>query len=71
MPSVLRRMPRVQRKQKRERADDRRARLAHQREARHLARRFVIPALLVLLAVLVTYFFLKYGIGGPRTKASA
>ncbi len=64
-------MPRVQRKQKRERADDRRARLAHQHSARHLAKRFVIPALLALLVVLVAYFFHKYGFGGAGTKSTA
>lgn len=64
-------MPPKQQKQPRERAVDRRSRLAKQRQARMFAKRFIIPALLVVLALVVAFFFSKYGLGAARTKPVA
>lgn len=50
--------------EKRERAAEKRRRIEGNREARHLAKRIVIPLLVVIIAILASFFFYKYGLGG-------
>ena len=54
---------------KKERSQDRRLRLERDRKAKEAAQKYVVPALLALLALVVALFFWNYGFGGVRTKA--
>jgi hypothetical protein len=58
-------------REKKERSQDRRRRQERDRKAREAAQRFIVPALLVLLALAVALFFWKYGFGGVRAVTKA
>jgi hypothetical protein len=55
-----------QRKRNRERHTDRKIRLAHQRAAEKVTRRYVLPVLAVVILIIVVLFFYKYGLGSSR-----
>lgn len=57
--------------EKKERSQDRRRRLERDRKAREAAIKYILPAILMGLALIVIAFFWKYGFGGVRSKATA
>lgn len=56
--------------EKKEHSQDRRKRLERDRRAKETAQKVVIPAMLAVLALLVVFFFYKYGFGGVRNAIS-
>lgn len=57
--------------EKKERSQDRRRRLERDRKAKEAAIKYILPAILAGLALVVIVFFWKYGFGGVRAKVTA
>lgn len=57
--------------EKKERSQDRKRRLERDRKARETAMKYVLPAILMVLALIVIAFFWKYGFGGVRSKVTS